>query len=163
MKLHLSKNSIGVEGARALAEALKYHRVRESPPLALLTHSAFLSEKGLHELYLNDNNIGDEGARLLTVALAQHKVRGSQRSCRSTHSNIFLYKGSHRTVSQQQYYGRRRHQGTCCGADKAQGERIDTLSSILSMGFPAQQRIWPNWASPATIWASTALEYLLRF
>ena len=48
--LYMSNNNIGVEGAKAIAEALKVN-------------------KSITELYLWNNNIGDEGAKAIAEAL----------------------------------------------------------------------------------------------
>ena len=46
--LRLGNNEIGVEGARAIAKALKQHNVRGSPPSGLFTHSKSTLNTGSH-------------------------------------------------------------------------------------------------------------------
>ena len=74
-ELGISGNRIDVEGARALADALRRHEVKESPPSCQITHYTPLSEQGLTTLEIDNNNIGVDGARVLANALTHHKVR----------------------------------------------------------------------------------------
>jgi hypothetical protein len=72
--LNLSRNKIGLQGTKHLANALEQNKVRKFAPLYFSVNHSFILLQILTTLNLSHNKIGLQGAEFLVNALQQNRV-----------------------------------------------------------------------------------------